>query len=457
MIETIIRAQEGPQKKILATSADICISGGGAGGGKSFSLLLEPLRHINTEGFNAVIFRRETTQVTNPGGLWDKAREIYGPLGAEFREQKLEVNLGKAKIKFAHLEHENDVFSWDGSEICLEGFDEIQSFTERQFWYLLSRNRSLCGVRPYVRATCNPEPDSWLSRLISWWWDPKTGYAIPERSGRIRYFLRLGDRIEWADTREELIPLAQAPTDIKSFTFIKSSVFDNKILLTKDPGYVGNLRALPEYEREIKLHGNWKIKRTRGMLFKREWFKIIPKVPVNPRTNLPIERKIVRAWDRASTDKTETNDPNYTAGVKLSKASDGYFYVEHVERFRKNPSDRDNEMVKVAHRDGRQSHIRLIKDPGQAGESEIRYLIPLFQGFVVSSKRESGDKIERANPVASQAGIGKIILIEGPWNDEFLNELDGFTGEEKNQDDMVMALCSAFQYLTGEIARVEVE
>ena len=85
---------------------------------EKFQPLLEPLRHINTEGFNAVIFRRETTQVTNPGGLWDKAREMYGPLGAEFKEQKLEVNLGKAKIKFAHLNMRMMFFSWDGSEIC---------------------------------------------------------------------------------------------------------------------------------------------------------------------------------------------------------------------------------------------------------------------------------------------------------------------------------------------------
>ncbi len=417
----------------------------------SFSLLMEPLRHIDVDGFNAVIYRRETTQVTNPGGLWDKAREMYGPLGAEFREQKLEVTLGKAKIKFAHLEHENDIYSWDGSEICLEGFDELQSFTERQFWYLLSRNRSMCGIRPYVRATCNPEPDSWLSRLISWWWDKDTGYAIPERSGVLRYFIRLGDKIEWADKPDDLLPYAQDKADIKSLTFIKSSVFDNKKLLEADPGYVGNLRALPEYEREIKLHGNWKIKRTRGMLFKREWFKIIPRVPVDPRTNLPIERRIVRAWDRASTAKTETNDPDYTAGVKISKAKDGFFYVEDVARFRANPADRDNEMLKVAHRDGRQCHIRLIQDPGQAGVSERHYLISRFQGFAVSSRKESGDKVERANPVASQAGIGKIILIEGAWNDDFLNELDGFTGDGKGHDDACLIAGTMVLTDKGEI------
>ena len=69
--------QAGPQEMFLATSADICVYGGAAGGGKTFGLLLEPLRHMNNPNFNAVIFRRNYTQVTSPGGLWDSSRKIY--------------------------------------------------------------------------------------------------------------------------------------------------------------------------------------------------------------------------------------------------------------------------------------------------------------------------------------------------------------------------------------------
>ncbi len=42
-----IGPQKGPQEMFLATSADICIYGGAAGGGKTFGLLLDPLRYIN--------------------------------------------------------------------------------------------------------------------------------------------------------------------------------------------------------------------------------------------------------------------------------------------------------------------------------------------------------------------------------------------------------------------------
>ena len=51
---------------------------------------------------------------------------------------------------------------------------------------MLSRNRSMCGVRPYVRASCNPDADSWVASFLSWWIDQDTGYAIPERSGKIQ-------------------------------------------------------------------------------------------------------------------------------------------------------------------------------------------------------------------------------------------------------------------------------
>ena len=72
----VIRPQKGPQEKFLATSADICIYGGAAGGGKTYGLLLEPLRYINNPLFNAAIFRKEYTQVTSPGGLWESSRLI---------------------------------------------------------------------------------------------------------------------------------------------------------------------------------------------------------------------------------------------------------------------------------------------------------------------------------------------------------------------------------------------
>ena len=77
----MFRPQKGKQEKFLACSADICIYGGAAGGGKSYALLLEPLRHIGNKQFAAVTFRRTNPQILSPGGLWSESFNIYSLLG----------------------------------------------------------------------------------------------------------------------------------------------------------------------------------------------------------------------------------------------------------------------------------------------------------------------------------------------------------------------------------------
>ena len=263
--------QKGPQEQFLATSADVCIYGGAAGGGKTFGLLLEPLRHMGNKDFNSVIFRRNYTQVTSPGGLWDSSRKIYSLVQGSYplKTPKLHWTFPKgATVNFAQLESDDSCESWQGSQITMIGFDELTHFSEYQFFYMLSRNRTDSGVTPYVRATCNPDADSWVATFIEWWIDQKSGYPIKERSGVIRWMVRLNEQIHWVDSREEAVLLAmetglkreEAETMPKSVTFIASTLQDNKILMKNDPGYLANLQALPLVERERLLHGNWKIK-----------------------------------------------------------------------------------------------------------------------------------------------------------------------------------------------------
>ena len=77
-----ISGQPGPQTDFLRSSADICVYGGAAGGGKTVGLVLEPLRHATrVANFTAVFLRRSTPQITNPGGLWDESQEFYPRVG----------------------------------------------------------------------------------------------------------------------------------------------------------------------------------------------------------------------------------------------------------------------------------------------------------------------------------------------------------------------------------------
>lgn len=266
------KPQPGFQTEFAACSADIAFGGGAAGVGKTFSELLEPLYHISNPLFNNIIFRRTSVQIRNPGGLWDKSQEIYRAFGAKPLEQPMLWTFPSgAIVKFSHLEHESNIYDHQGTEYCCITFDELTHFTRRMFFYLMSRNRSMCGVKPYMRATCNPDPDSWVAEFIEWYIDQETGYAIPERAGVIRYFTVDNDNVIWGDTKQEVIDLCPhmhlTKEMVLSFTFIPGDIYQNKKLLEIDPGYIAKLQGMPEEEKLRLLGGNWKVRTDALSLF----------------------------------------------------------------------------------------------------------------------------------------------------------------------------------------------
>ncbi len=429
---------QGPQDLFLRSPAHIAIYGGASGGGKTYALLMEALRYRNVPGFGAVIFRRNATQVRNKGGLWDTSFELFPAFSGKPKETILEWEFPSGTtIKFNHLEHEKSKLDWQGSQIPLIGFDELTHFTRDQFFYMLSRNRSTCGVRPYIRATTNPDCDSWVREIVDWWINPDTGYAIKERSGKIRWFIMENDRIVWANSSEEL--KRRHPDCLpKSFTFIISSVLDNTILMEKDPGYLANLKALPRFEREQLLMGNWNIRPTAGLFFQRSFFETVSAVPKGTQK--------VRYWDRAATKKTDTNDPDFTVGIKLEKDSNGILNITDLVRIQQTPLGVQSAIKNTASRDGVYVRIGIEQDPGQAGISEADYLIRSLEGFIVKPYRTTKDKITRASPVSSQAEAGNIKVLQASWNEEFFRELENFP--DGAHDDIVDALSGAFGMLT---------
>ena len=438
--QEMIGPQPGPQEQFLSTPADIAIYGGAAGGGKTYALLLEPLRHIGNPGFGAVIFRREAVQITNEGGLFDTSATIYPKANAtpKLSPQRSWQFPSGAAVTFSHLNNELDVNDWQGSQIPFIGYDELTHFSETQFWYMLSRNRSTCGVRPYVRATCNPDADSWVANFISWWIDQNTGFPILERSGVIRYFVNLGGKLAWGFSPQELIQ--QYPgSRPKSFTFIPATLEDNKILNVSDPDYRANLQALNRVERERLLMGNWIVKHSAGSYFPQTTVRTIPAIPTDVVA-------WVRRWDLAATEPSESNpSPDATASVLMGKRSDGRFVIADAISMRR-PANIVREALRHTAQQDKANFQRVTtvipQDPGQAGKDQSQSLILMLAGLRVKSIRETGPKQTRAEPLSAQWQAGNVDIVEGPWNREYLREMAAFPSDD--HDDYIDASSGAF-------------
>lgn len=431
-VVTDIRPQAGKQEAFHASSADIVIYGGAAGGGKTWSLVIEPLRHQHNADFRAVIFRRTSPQITRPGGLLDESQHWYPLFGGYCTQPNSGITWtfpSGAMVRFAHLQREETKFDWQGAQIALLCFDELTHFTETQFFYMLSRNRSTCGVRPYIRATCNPDAGSWVARLIAWWIDQDTGYAIEERSGVIRWFSRIDDTLVWGDSAADLrarYPDMTEDQEPKSLTFIPARLEDNQILVQGDPSYKAGLMLMPLVERERLLGGNWKIMPSGGKVFNKAWFDIVAPGEV------PDGGVECRFWDLAATEKKlKGDDPDYTAGVSIRYVNGTYYIIDCID-FREGPTETDKIMLATAKRDRERIRrqgdntrymVRWEMEGGASGKRDTRSLVQLFRGFDASGVKPDGDKITRAKALAVQAEQGFAVLVQGEWNERWLTHM----------------------------------
>lgn len=459
--QKVIGPQPGPQTMFMSVDADIVIYGGGAGGGKTWGLLYEPMRHVlptethpnGVKDFTGVIFRRTSPQIRNEGGLWDESDTLYPDFGGDPRESILEwrFNGGDQTMRFASMQHETDKNDWQGAQIPYIGFDELCHFTEEMFFYLVSRNRSTCGVRPYMRATCNPDADVWVADFLAWWIDqdetsPTYGLALKERVGVVRFFVRVQGRVIWADTAEELFQYVPVPDElkddpdfdqrnlVKSCTFIPSSVYDNKILLKTNPQYLGNLMALPLLERQRLLGMNWKVRATAGKVFNRAWFyggEVADEVTGKLRRftdhilhERPLVGKVVRYWDKAGTEDAGA----FTAGVLLATFEKGVIILD-VRRGQWSSYNRNQVMLQTAEDDHERypNHIIWVEqEPGSGGKESAEASVKLLAGYTVRTERVTGDKLTRALPLSGQAEAGNVYLLAAEWNYSFVEEHHNF-------------------------------
>ena len=177
-----------------------------------------------------------------------------------------------------------------------------------------------------------------------------------------------------------------------------------------------------------------------GGMFKMEHWEIVGAAPEGGHS--------VRGWDLAATEELgkKGNKAAWTTGVKM-KVVDGVYYIENVVRDRLSPAGVERLVKNTAVMDGPAVTIDLPQDPGQAGKSQIRYMVKQLAGYKIKWGVESGSKETRAEAVASQQEIGNVRLVRGQWNQKFIEEAAVFPNSDFK--DQVDAMSRAFHRLVA--------
>lgn len=457
----IIGPKSPKQYDFMHSEANITVFGGAAGAGKSYLGVMDYLKHIHLPTFRGLITRRTTPQLKGPGGIHDTCMKLFKLADPKVRwkdkDGKFVFSSG-AEVFLRHFELLASKDNFQGAQVNKFLVDEGQQYEEAMVVYLLSRMRNpACPeVQPHIKITCNPDYDSFLRHWLDWWLDPNTGIPLPERDGKTRWFVRRDDKMLWADSREEAIELYGNPNlpdghinqaKPLSFKFISANVYDNPVLCNIDPNYVAFLEGLGRVEKARLLHGSWLAREEGSGYFKEEW---VPKIPMPP---LNAGRK-VRAWDISGTMPSDTNpEPDWTAGVLMSKDRTGMYTIEHCVRDRRRHGGVFDLILETAKQDGDDVTIIIPQDPGAAGKAYAAQLIRDLAdyGFYARMKATNKSKVTRFAPFAAVAEAGGVQMVVGEWNNDYISELVRFDGSRNIKDDMVDATSDAFNNLSTDI------
>ena len=461
--QEIIAPASLPQELFINSDADITIASGSAGSSKSYSILLRWFRYVDCPHSRGVIFRRTSTQLTAQGGLWEEAlslfSRVYGKsLKISIKNMKITFPTG-ASLQFSHYENEQAKEKFKGLQADYIAFDEMTEFTEEMVVYLRSRNRNAKAELHHkaclVGAT-NPHCDSFLKDWVWWWLDPITGIPDPAKRGIVRYFVKQRDgSLDWYGTREEAEAIYGSEEDsgITSMCVIGSTVYDNPYI---SKAYIGKLKEQSRVEQDRLLHGSWTAREESSGYFKKDW---LGQPKLEPDRDAVMR---VRSWDLAASLPSDVYpNPDWTAGVLMSKSKNKTYLIEHVTRFRDLHYGVEQRIIAQAYEDGKDTIITLPKEVGSSGQSYINTIKATLVdlGFTVKIAKVNSDKVSRFAPFCTVAESGLISYVtdayvdnpDDKWNDVYFNELEVFDGTRKHKRDQVDATSDAFNTLRTQM------
>ena len=247
--DIIFKPNPGPQTDFLASTEQEVLYGGSAGGGKSYSLVADPVRYFSNPNASMLLVRRSTEELRE---LISVSKQLYPKAvpGIKFMERdKTWVAPSGATLWMSYLDRDDDVMRYQGQAFNWIGFDELTQWPSPYPWnYMRSRLRTTkdSGLPLYMRATSNPggPGHQWVKKTFI---DPE----IPKKSFWATD-IDSGEVVTWPKGH------SRQGEPLFKRRFIPATLFDNPYL-SDDGMYEANLLSLPEHQRRQLLEGDWDI------------------------------------------------------------------------------------------------------------------------------------------------------------------------------------------------------
>lgn len=246
----------------------------------TFGAILSMAEPLLDPGFRGVFFRRTYGELKGAGGVVDLFKEAFGDIvHIKISDSPRFTSDNGSYIEARQISDEDPkkiTETFRGLQADCLTFEELTTFEWYTFMYIMTRARGRGKWTGKVRATLNPKRSHWTRKWLDWYIKPD-GFPDPAKDGVVRYFFLRGEKVEdlvWGDTKEEVYKQCKPIIDrqmeklggdvkyqdmIKSFTFYKGSLAENKALLENNRGYVGNVAAVGEKMAQALIEGNFNI------------------------------------------------------------------------------------------------------------------------------------------------------------------------------------------------------
>ena len=368
-------------------ATDFAVLYGGALGGGKTEWLLQCISLFSERhpGCKMGFVRRNYKELMQSGGPLDRAEDLWdGQPGVQYRKaEKVFIAANGSRVEFRHCERAGDQKHFQGSEYDFIMIDEGGLFIPDMLMYFMERIRGKMGA----------------------------GYRITANPGGLGH--------DWLND-----VFRKRPVD--GFKFIPSLASDNPHL---PAGYYDRLElTMTGLDKRHRLYGEWDADTGEDFFGLIETYDDYPDSVTN----------WVRAWDTAV-------GGDYTVGTLVGREpsvgeTQSVFWVTD-QIVRKTKAHELTALIESVHRDEPDVQVLIEQEPGSSSAAYI-YSLEFAKGLPTDKNKRT-----RARTTAGHMGKGRVKIVKGPWTQDLISEMRGFTGEKGGQDDRVDSMVHGVNYL----------